>query len=156
MQSEREADGGLVNTAGRISIPSTHVHHPFFTRALKTRRQDFRSAVTQLPAPCWPTGRPRRIVGVHTIAGRPIRHSDKRPGAIGASSSGRKPLATGAAPVSVLVLFAEVRGRPRRTGPDHSSRSQTTLTCRERTSTDLESVLGVSPRESGSRIPLRC
>ena len=49
---------------------------------------------------------------------------------------------TGAASVSVLVSFAEVQGRPGRTAPDHNSRSQTTLTCRERTSTDLESVLG--------------
>ena len=53
-----------------------------------------------------------------------------------------------AAPVSVLVSFAEVRGRPRRTGPGRSSRSQTTLTCRERTSTDLESELG-NTRENG-------
>jgi hypothetical protein len=65
-----------------------------------------------------------------------------------------KTVRDGAAPVSVLVSFAEVRGRPRRTGPGRSSRSQTGLICRERTSTDLESVLGVSPRESESRIPL--
>jgi hypothetical protein len=52
----------------------------------------------------------------------------------------------GAAPVSVLVSFAEVRGRPRRTGPGRSSRSQTTLTCRERTSTDLESVLAATAK----------
>ena len=32
-------------------------------------------------------------------------------------------------------------------------RSQALLTLRERSSTDLESVLGVSPRESESRIP---
>jgi hypothetical protein len=51
----------------------------------------------------------------------------------------------GAAPVSVLVSFAAVRERPQRTGPGRSSRSQTVLTCRERTSTDLESVLS-SPR----------
>ena len=50
--------------------------------------------------------------------------------------------AAGTAPVSVLVSFAAVRERPRRTGPGRSSRSQTALTYRERTSTDLESVLG--------------
>jgi len=53
-----------------------------------------------------------------------------------------KPFRDGAAPVSVLVTFAEVRERTRRTGPGRSSRSQITLTCRERTSTDLESVWG--------------
>src|SRR5467141_49261 len=63
-----------------------------------------------------------------------------------------KPLETGPAPVSVLVSFAEVRGRTRRTGPGRSSRSQTMLTCHERTSTDLESVLGAMPREFESRI----
>jgi hypothetical protein len=55
---------------------------------------------------------------------------------------------TGAASVSVLVSFAKVRGRPRRTEPGRSFRSQTTLTCRERTSTDLESGLGDSGREN--------
>src|SRR6267154_834396 len=63
-----------------------------------------------------------------------------------------KPLGTGPAPVSVLVSFAAVRGRTRRTGPGRSSRSQTMLTCRECTSTDLESVLGAMPREFESRI----
>lgn len=48
----------------------------------------------------------------------------------------------GTAPVSVLVSFAAVQERPQRTGPGLSSRSQTAPTCRERTSTDLESVLG--------------
>jgi hypothetical protein len=62
-----------------------------------------------------------------------------------------KTLRDGAAPVSVLVSFAEVRGSPRRTGPGRSSRSQTTLTYRERTSTDLESVSG-NPGEFESRI----
>src|SRR5947208_14458864 len=51
----------------------------------------------------------------------------------------------GTAPVSVLVSFAAVRGRSRRTGPGRSSRSQTTLTCREPTPTDLESVSGPRP-----------
>jgi hypothetical protein len=37
--------------------------------------------------------------------------------------------------------FAAVQERPQRTGPDRSSSSQTTLTCGERTPTDLESVL---------------
>lgn len=65
-----------------------------------------------------------------------------------------KTIRDGAAPVSVLVSFAAVQGRPRKTGPGRSSRSRTMLTCRERAPTDLESVLGVSRRESGSRIPL--
>ena len=58
----------------------------------------------------------------------------------------------GAAPVSVLVSFAAVRRRPRRTGPGRGSRSQTTLTYRERTPTDLESVLGATPQEFESLI----
>jgi hypothetical protein len=37
MLSEREADGGSVNTADEISIPPIDVHHPFFTRAPETR-----------------------------------------------------------------------------------------------------------------------
>ena len=35
----------------------------------------------------------------------------------------------------------QFKERPQRTGPGRSSRSQTTLTCRERTPADLESVL---------------
>jgi hypothetical protein len=53
--------------------------------------------------------------------------------------------AAGTAPVSVLISFAAVRERPRRTGPGRSSRSQTALTCRERTPADLESVWGAYP-----------
>jgi hypothetical protein len=56
------------------------------------------------------------------------------------------------APVLVLVSFAAVRGSPQRTGLGRSSRSQTTLTCHERTYTDLESVLGASPQEFESLI----
>ena len=63
-----------------------------------------------------------------------------------------KTFRAGAAPVSVLVSFAAVQGRPRRTGPSRSYRSQTALTYSERTSADLESVLGASPREFESRI----
>jgi hypothetical protein len=59
---------------------------------------------------------------------------------------------TGAAPVSVLVSFAAVRERPQGTGPGRSSRSQAALTRRERTPTDLESVLGASPQEFESLI----
>ena len=46
-----------------------------------------------------------------------------------------KPLATEAALVSVLVSFATVRERPRKTRPGRSSRSQTALTYRERPQT---------------------
>jgi hypothetical protein len=52
----------------------------------------------------------------------------------------------GAAPVSLLVSFAAVRGRPQRIGLGHSSRSQTILTCRERTPADLGSMWGDSSR----------
>jgi hypothetical protein len=52
---------------------------------------------------------------------------------VGAAMKGQlrillKPSGTEAAPVSVLVSFAAVRGRPRRAGQDRSSRSQTALT----------------------------
>ena len=50
----------------------------------------------------------------------------------------------GVAAVSILVSFAAVRGCPQRNGPGRSARSQTRLTRREHTPTDLENVRGSS------------
>jgi hypothetical protein len=54
----------------------------------------------------------------------------------------------GTRPVSVLVSFTKFDDVRRLPLEGEDPRSQALLTLRERSSTDLESVLGVSPRES--------
>ena len=77
------------------------------------------------------------------------RRADVLKAQVGAAADSESPMLLKtfrdwAAPVSVLVSFAAVRERPQRTGPGRSSRSQTALTCHERTPTDLESVLAAT------------
>lgn len=56
------------------------------------------------------------------------------------------------AAVSVLVSFASVQHHPRRTGRVEIPQARTVAGLSEHTSADLESVLGVTPREFESRI----
>jgi len=62
----------------------------------------------------------------------------------------------GAAPVSVLVSFAEVRGRTRRTARGRNSRSQTTPTYRERTSADWRVELEAGRHLGTGEPPAAC